>query len=75
MWFDVHSELGGGTKLFYVWMEIVSFEIKERGGLMFKKELGGGVWPFKGGGLLWSEKRLLDVQKIIYLNCISSLAS
>ena len=43
MWFDVQSELGGGAQLLYVWMEMVSFEIKERGGLMIKKELGGGV--------------------------------
>ncbi len=50
VWFDVQSELRGGAKLLYVWMEVASFEIKERGGLMFKKELGGGVRLFKGRG-------------------------
>ncbi len=29
-------------------MESVIFEIKERGGLIFKSELGGGVLLFKG---------------------------
>ena len=46
MWFDEESELGGGAQPLYVWMEMVSFEIKERGGLMFEKELGGGVRLF-----------------------------
>ncbi len=38
-------------------MELVTFEIKEMGGLIFKSELGGGVRRFKG-----RRKSLLDVQ-------------
>ena len=47
-------------------MEMVSFEIKERGGLMLKKEMGGGVRLFlKGEDYFEVRKRLLDVQKIV----------
>ncbi len=42
---------------------MVNFEIKERGGLMFKKELGGRVWLFKERVLLWSEKKVVGCTK------------
>ncbi len=32
----VQSDLRGGAQLLYYWMEMLSVEIKERGGLMFK---------------------------------------
>ena len=41
-------------------MESVIFEIKERGGLIFKSEFGGGVWLFKD--YFEVRKRLYDVQ-------------
>ena len=45
-------------------MEIVSFKTKERSGLMYKKELGGGVQLFLNGEDYFEmRKRLLDVQK------------
>ena len=46
-------------------MELVIFVIKGRGGLVFKKELGGGVRIFEGRILLWNEKMSLDVENIV----------
>ena len=60
MLFDVQSELGGEAQLLYVWMEI-----KERVGLMFKKELEEGCAAFKERGLLWSEKKVVGCTKYI----------
>ena len=43
-------------------MESVIFEIKERGGLNFKSELGGGVRLLKGEDYFEVRKSLYDVQ-------------
>ncbi len=63
VWFDVQSELGGGAKLFIFEWNLLGLKLKkERGGLIFKKELGGGVRHFKGEDYFKVIKRFLDVQ-------------
>ncbi len=51
-------------------MESVIFEIKEKGGLIFKSELGGGVLLFKGRRLLGSEKKVVNILLILAFKII-----